>query len=158
MNQRVVFVCLGNICRSPTAEGVLRALAQRRGVEASVEIDSAGTSGYHVGEAADARMRTHASQRGYQLTSRSRQFVRRDFEEFDLIVAMDQQNKRDILALDDSGQYHDKVRLFCEFVEDTPHQDVPDPYYGGPRGFETVLDLVEAGSERILDFLFEKQD
>src|SRR5690606_13664481 len=102
----------------------------------------------------DARMRTHASKRGYELTSRARQFVAADFERFHLIVAMDRQNLRDILALDPEGRFTDKVRLFCSFVE-TDLQDVPDPYYGGPSGFEAVLDLVEQGSNHILDHLLD---
>ena len=149
---RVLFVCLGNICRSPAAEGYLRHIVDKRGLSDSIEIDSAGTGAWHVGERADSRMRRVALSRGYRLTSLARKFVPDDFENSDLIVAMDHDNKRDILHQDRKGQYGDKVRLFSDFVPDAAGfpDAVPDPYYGGPAGFAHTLDMVEAGCEGIL--------
>lgn len=151
--RRVVFVCLGNICRSPTAEGVLRARLEARGLGSQVEVDSAGTSGYHAGELPDARMRTHAARRGYTLDSRARQFVAQDLERFDLVVAMDRENRRDILRLARTSAQAERVRLFCDFVAEADTADVPDPYYGGAEGFERVLDLIEAGCDPLIDHL-----
>lgn len=147
---KVLFVCLGNICRSPTAEGVMRQVVAAAGWQDRVEIDSAGTGGWHAGELPDKRMRQHASKRGFALTSRARQVRAADFEEFDLIVAMDRKNRRDLQDFVRTTTPRARVRLFCEFVRDRPETDVPDPYYGGPDGFETVLDLVENGCQGIL--------
>lgn len=158
MKKRVLFVCLGNICRSPTAEGVMQARIEARQLSHLIEVDSAGTIGYHAGERADARMREHAARRGYALNSRARQFAAADLGAFDLVVAMDQQNRRDILALDDNEAHGAQVRLFCEFVPDSEVRDVPDPYYGGAEGFERVLDLIEAGCDRIIDHLVSDGD
>jgi len=168
--RRVLFVCLGNICRSPTAEGVFAARARERELDDVFEVDSAGTSAYHVGEAADARMRAAAQKRGYSLTSRARQIRDADFETFDLIVAMDRANYGDILSRAeslgiaddvqrDSDEASDaacaRVRTFCAYVPESGVEDVPDPYYGGAQGFERVLDLVEAGCDAIIDDLLE---
>ncbi len=151
---RVLFVCLGNICRSPTAEGVLRALAAREAPELALEVDSAGTAGYHVGEPPDPRTRQAAARRGYDLSElRARVVEPGDFERFDLILAMDRENLR-VLRRRAPAQAHERLRLFLEFApgeEAVP--DVPDPYYGGPRGFEEVLDLVEAASRGLLAHL-----
>lgn len=149
----VLFVCMGNICRSPAAEGVFRKHVEDRGLSGEVRIDSAGTIGYHTGEPADRRMRKAAARRGYTLDSTSRQFKPSDFTRFDLIVAMDRENRRDILSLDPEGRYSRKVRLLCDFIDDIITRDVPDPYYGGDKGFEEVLDLIEKASEPILDAL-----
>jgi len=144
----VLFICLGNICRSPTAEGVMRHAIQQAG--ADIQVDSAGTSSYHVGEPADARMRRHAARRGYQLTSRSRAFRRRDFEDFDLIVSMDASNLSALRRLDRDGSYAHKLVLMTDYCSRHQAGEVPDPYYGGAQGFEEVLDLVEDAAQGLL--------
>ncbi|MES2466819.1 MAG: low molecular weight protein-tyrosine-phosphatase [Verrucomicrobiota bacterium] len=147
---RLLFVCLGNICRSPAAEGVMRGLVERDGLQDRVEVDSAGTGDWHCGDLPDARMRHHAARRGYTLTSRARQMRPEDFEEFDLILVMDRQNRQDLQEFVRSEHDLLRVQLFCDFVTDRAECEVPDPYYGGADGFETVLDLVENGCEGIL--------
>ena len=147
----LVFVCLGNICRSPTAEGVVRHRAEERGLNGQLAIDSAGTSGYHAGEQADERMRVHASRRGYDLTSRSRRFEANDFDRFDLVVAMDRSNRRDLESIARTEEERSKIVMFCDFVPGRKGDDVPDPYYGGSKGFEEVLDLIEAGADAVID-------
>jgi len=151
--KRVLFVCLGNICRSPAGEGVFRGLLEQKGLQDDFEVDSAGTSSYHVGEAPDSRMRQAAAGRGYRLNGRSRRMVWEDFEEFDLIVAMDRSNMRHIHSADRKGEFRHKVRLFCDFVPGSGLLDVPDPYYGGHDGFERVLDLLESGAQSLLEHL-----
>ena len=134
--KKVLFVCTGNICRSPTAEGVLRHLAEKMSI--AVQVESAGTHDYHVGNPPDARAQHHARGRGYDLSAqRARQVRRRDFEEFDLIVAMDRGHLH-ILQHHCPPQHQTKLRMLVN------GHDVPDPYYGGPEGFEQVLDMVEA--------------
>lgn len=142
---RLLFVCLGNICRSPTAEGVMRALIAQRSLEADFEIDSAGTGAWHVGAAPDVRATEAAHRRGVALTGAARKVTRADFEDFDLLLAMDAANERDLRAMAPPGTEY-KIRKLAEV-------DVPDPYYGGELGFETVLDLVEAASRRLIDEL-----
>lgn len=150
-NQKsVLMVCLGNICRSPTGEGVLQHLVQQRGLEDSVFVDSAGTIGYHEGNPADSRMRKHAAQRGFDLQSRSRKIVPEDLERFDLVIAMDRQNLADILSIEPAAT---NVRLLSDFLDDSWPVDVPDPYYGGADGFETVLNMIEAACPNLLDEL-----
>lgn len=150
---RILFVCLGNICRSPTAEGVLRALAARETPELALEVDSAGTAGYHVGEPPDPRMRAAAARRGYDLNAlRARIVEPRDFERFDLILAMDRENLA-VLRRRAPDVAHERLRLFLEFAPHDERDEVPDPYYGGPNGFEEVLDLVEAAARGLLRYL-----
>src|SRR5437868_10761524 len=147
---KILFVCLGNICRPPTAEGVFRAVAAREAPELTLEVDSAGTAGYHVGEPPDARTRAAASRRGYDLSPlRARMVAPTDFEEFDLILAMDLQNLK-VLHRRAPAPARERVRLFLEFAPEAAVTEVPDPYYGGPNGFEEVLDLVEAASRGLL--------
>ena len=151
---KILFVCLGNICRSPTAEGVMQHLIENRNLQKKISIDSAGTSGWHIGERADPRSRKTAQQRGFDLHSRSRKFIAQDFQNFDYIIAMDQPNKRDILKLAASETDKNKVHLFRTF--DPASQDsaeVPDPYYGGDQGFETVFDICFAACEGLLEHL-----
>ena len=144
---RVCFVCLGNICRSPTAEGVLRSLLQRHGLSERVVVESAGTADYHVGALPDRRSRAAAAQRGIRLESRARQFTRDDWLRLDHVLAMDQANF-DALAASAPVEARAKLRLFRSFDPAAPPgAEVPDPYYGGPEGFEHVLDLCQAAAE-----------
>jgi protein-tyrosine phosphatase len=142
---RVLFVCLGNICRSPTAEGVMRRLVRDEGLEGRIEIDSAGTGGWHVGAPPDARATEAAARRGIELSGSARRVEPRDFDRFDLIVAMDAENRRDLLALAPDDAARAKVRMLRP-----GDLDVPDPYYGGEDGFEEVLDLVEEAARELL--------
>jgi protein-tyrosine phosphatase len=150
---RILFVCMGNICRSPTAEGVMRGLLREAGLEDAVEIESAGTGGWHAGEPPDARATEAAGRRGVVLEGAARQVTPADFEAFDLLVAMDRENLRELLARAPDEEAAEKVRLLREFdpaSADAGDLDVPDPYYGGERGFERVLDLVEAACRGLL--------
>jgi protein-tyrosine phosphatase len=147
----VLFVCTGNICRSPTAEGVFRHLARERGVLDLLRIDSAGTHDYHVGEAPDARSVEHAGRRGYDLAPlRARQVSGADFREFDRILAMDRGHLRQLKAMAPAGSPA-RVAMFLDHSGSWRGLDVPDPYYGGSRGFEEVLDMVEEASARLLE-------
>jgi len=142
---RILFVCMGNICRSPTAEGVMRRLIEDEGLD--IEVDSAGTGGWHAGEPPDERATMAAQRRGVTLAGAARQVKQSDFRRFDLLVAMDRGNLRDLLDLAPDEEAREKVRLLV------PDADVPDPYYGGDRGFETVLDMVESACRELLDEL-----
>ncbi|HUI99971.1 MAG TPA: low molecular weight protein-tyrosine-phosphatase [Usitatibacter sp.] len=147
----ILVVCTGNICRSPTAEGVLREAAGKRGLSDRVRIASAGTHDYHVGEAPDPRAVRHASQRGYDLSPlRASQVSERDFHEHDYILAMDRGHLRILRAIAPSGAKA-RVGLFLDASARWEGEDVPDPYYGGVEGFERVLDMVEEAAERWLD-------
>jgi protein-tyrosine phosphatase len=149
----VLMVCMGNICRSPTAEGVFRHVVQEAGLDDRIRIDSAGTHDYHVGSPPDERSCHHASLRGYDLSAqRARQVSESDFEHFDLILAMDWQNLR-LLEEDCPPQHRHKLRRLMEFAPEGLSEVVADPYYGGRQGFETVLDHIEAASRGLLDHL-----
>jgi protein-tyrosine phosphatase len=143
---RILFVCLGNICRSPTAEGVMRRLVREAGLEDEIEIDSAGTGGWHVGAPPDERATAAARRRGTELAGAARRFTPADFDRFDLILAMDAENRRELLALAPDQTARAKVRMFR-----AGDLDVPDPYYGGADGFDEVLDLVEEAARELLD-------
>jgi protein-tyrosine phosphatase len=150
---RILFVCLGNICRSPTAEGVMRHVLREEGLEDQVEVDSAGTGGWHVGAPPDERATEAASRRSIALDGAARKFSPEDFAEFDLILAMDEENRRDLLALAPDDEARGKVRMLREFDPASGGSgdlDVPDPYYGGEEGFEHVLDLVEAATRGLV--------
>jgi protein-tyrosine phosphatase len=153
---RILFVCLGNICRSPTAEAVVRALAAREAPDLALEVDSAGTAGYHVGDAPDRRTRQAAARRGYDLSAlRARVVEPLDFERFNLILAMDHENLR-ALRRRAPEPARERLRLFLEFAPPGTPEEVPDPYYGGPNGFEEVLDLVEAAARGLIAHLRER--
>ncbi|CAN8255081.1 unnamed protein product [Cochlearia groenlandica] len=155
----VLFVCLGNICRSPAAEGVFRDIVKKRGLDSNFNVDSAGTIDYHEGNMADPRMRSAGKRRGVEITSLSRPIKSSDFIVFDLILAMDNQNKEDILnaynvwkaRVDFPPDAYKKVKLMCSYCKKHNEKEVPDPYYGGPQGFEKVLDLLEDACESLLD-------
>lgn len=150
---KVLFVCMGNICRSPTAEGVFHRLVQNTGLEHKLLIDSAGTHDYHLGSPPDRRASAAAMTRGYDLsTLRGRQVNQRDFQDFDYILAMDKENLSNLHALCPPELLH-KVTLFLEFSENFSESEVPDPYYGGAQGFEHVLDLVEDAGRGLLQKL-----
>ncbi|KAJ9177962.1 hypothetical protein P3X46_009885 [Hevea brasiliensis] len=155
----VLFVCLGNICRSPAAEGVFTEIVKKRGLDSKFKIDSAGTIGYHEGNPADPRMRAASKRRGIQITSISRPIRPSDFRDFDIILAMDKQNREDIIEAFNRWKFketlpddaHEKVKLMCSYCKKHDETEVPDPYYGGPQGFEKVLDLLEDACESLLD-------
>lgn len=148
---KVLFVCMGNICRSPTAEGVLRRLAETRGLGDRVVIDSAGTHDYHIGEQPDRRAQQTAAGRGYDLSRlRGRQVGPEDFREFDYILAMDRDNLANLQRLCPREHAH-KLRLFLEYSTRFSEREVPDPYFGGQQGFENVLDMVEDAANGFLD-------
>lgn len=141
---RLLFVCLGNICRSPGAEAVMNEYVNKEGLTDLVQCDSAGILGYHMGERADRRMRHHAQQRGYRVDSISRKFnPETDFDRFDLIIGMDHQNIRDLRSMAATRHQMQKIHLMTDFCCRIERSEVPDPYYGGSDGFELVLDLLE---------------
>jgi len=153
MKASLLIVCTGNICRSPTGEGVLREHARRRGLDGDVRVASAGTHGYHVGESPDPRAVEHAARRGYDLSAqRASQVARKDFEAFDYILAMDRGHLRLLRAMQPPGS-RARLGLFLDASERWKGEDVPDPYYGGPEDFERVLDMVEEAAARWLDRL-----
>jgi protein-tyrosine phosphatase len=143
MPYKLLFVCLGNICRSPAAENIMNHLIEQTNLRDRIICDSAGTAGYHIGSPPDQRMAAAAaSSLSIKLHGQARQFKKSDFENFDLILAMDRENYQDILFLDPAGQYRDKVRLMCDFCSRHNTKEVPDPYYGGPEGFDRVIELL----------------
>ena len=151
--KRVLFVCTGNICRSPTAAAVFRARATERGLGTAFQAESAGTTGYHVGEPPDARAQRHASHRGYDMSDqRSRRLEAADFDRFDLILGMDRSHLQRLqeMAPPDAME---RVALFLDFAPNAGTRDIPDPYYGGGGAFERVLDLIETGVDGLLDHL-----
>lgn len=155
MTTKLLFVCLGNICRSPSAENLMQHLIDERGLADKVICDSAGTAGYHTGSAPDSRMNIAAQKRGLSLIGSARQFVTEDFENFDLILAMDRSNYQDILSLDKADRYAEKVRLMCSFCRVHDDEEVPDPYYGGEAGFDYVIALLLDACEGLLDSVSE---
>lgn len=145
----VLFVCLGNICRSPAAEGIMLRLVDLADLSDQIRVDSAGTAGYHIDKRADPRMQDAASRRGMDLLSRSRKLLASDLDDFDLIIAMDRENLSDIKRLCESPNA--VIKLLSNFLDDQWPIDVPDPYYGSDDGFEVVLDMLEAACPSILE-------
>ena len=152
----VLFVCLGNICRSPAAEGVFASIAEQKGLSDIFHIDSAGTFGGHSGDLPDWRMRQHASRRGYNLTHRARLITSVDFWHFDAIITMDEANYRNICCMAHTSNEKSKILRMSDFlVGFDEYNEVPDPYYEGPEGFELVLDMLEASCERLMNHLLK---
>ena len=156
MFKGVLFVCLGNICRSPTAEAVFRSKATAAGIIEQLLIDSCGTGGYHSGESPDPRAQQAGKLQGYDLSSiKARKVVMSDFEKFDVILAMDKQNYSNLIAMSDR-QYHHKIKLFLDYAEGCAEKEVPDPYYGGDDGFGHVIDLIEQASKGLIADIINK--
>ena len=153
---KVLFVCLGNICRSPTAEGVFRRYVVEAGLAENILIDSAGTHAYHIGEPPDQRAQETAARRGIDISGlRGRRATAADLDEFDYVLAMDQENLQNLLAI--SEEHHrQRIRLFLEFAEELDEKEVPDPYYGGPGGFDRVIDMIEEASAGLLANIRQK--
>jgi protein-tyrosine phosphatase len=147
----VIFVCMGNICRSPSGEAVMNGVIEKAGLKGKILCDSAGTIAYHEGERADSRMQKHAKNRGYDLTSIARKFRYPDFEKFNYIIAMDNANYSDIISMDTENKYSEKVTKMTDYCTKFSASEVPDPYYGGAEGFERVLDLLEDACEGLLN-------
>lgn len=151
---KILFVCLGNICRSPAAEGVMKAIVESEGSESRFEIDSAGTGNYHIGDLPDRRMRVHAQRRGYNLTHRCRQVRESDFDDFDLVIAMDASNRRNLMRIAPTIEAEQKIIMMADFSDMASRYDhIPDPYYEGAEGFELVLDLLESACRNLYDSL-----
>ncbi len=147
--KKILFVCLGNICRSPAAEAIFLTLTKKKNID--VEVDSAGTSAWHSGERADARMRKHAAERGYQITGISRGFdAASDFDRFDMIIAMDDNNYYDLKEMARTTEDESKIYRMGDYLVNTGFDHVPDPYYGGADGFDLVIDLLEKGSRALI--------
>lgn len=156
MNYRVLLVCMGNICRSPTAEVVLRQMIKNNKLGHIVEVDSAGTHGYHVGEAPDSRTQRAALVRGYNLSQlRARKVARQDIDYFDLILAMDKSNLDNLRRMA-PPEAHDRIKLFMDYSKNFEDDEVPDPYYGLGHGFDLVLDMVEDASQGLVDEIKRK--
>lgn len=149
---RILFVCLGNICRSPSAENVMRHLVNKENAADEIQLDSAGTAGWHTGKSPDARMTAAAMKKGFTMKGQARQVEPEDFERFDLILAMDQNNYDDLKGVrSECSAPRATLRLFCDFCIEHDETEVPDPYYGGTEGFDYVIELLEDGCSHLLD-------
>ena len=171
MTYKLLFVCLGNICRSPSAENIMNHLIEEANLSTRITCDSAGTSGYHIGAEPDRRMNAAANKRGLELTGQSRKLKPADLQNFDLILAMDGENYQDILYLDREGKYEHKVRMMCDFATQNSyarsfapdgdagsHREVPDPYYGGDDGFDYVIELLFAACDGLLEHVVNSKE
>ena len=147
---KILFVCLGNICRSPAGENIFRHATRKAGVEAQFTIDSAGTAAWHTGKSPDARMTETLTSRGVEVTGKARQIQPTDLTEFDLILTMDDENHTNVKKLDPSGMYSDKIQKFTSYCLHHNEQEVPDPYYGGQDGFDLVANMLEDGSSSLI--------
>ena len=150
---KILFICMGNICRSPCAEAVMNSIIKKKGMEDKIVCDSAGTIDYHRGNPADSRMKEHAFLRGYDLHSISRPFEIKDFTEFDMIITMDKDNYLEIRSRDFHKQFHSKILPITNFCKQNKVEEIPDPYYGGNIGFENVLDLLEDACEGLFEYI-----
>ena len=156
--KKLLFVCLGNICRSPAAEAIMQKMLKSASLDKEVWCDSAGTSDYHIGGLADPRMRQKSKERGYDIQSRGRQFdFRKDFQDFDCIFTMDSSNYENVIEQAQNQRQKDRVYPFTKFCGNYSIQDVPDPYYGGEDGFSEVIDILEDGCSSILKQIQEKK-
>lgn len=154
---RVLFVCMGNICRSPTAEGVFKEFIRKHRLDGIVEVDSAGTHGYHVGESPDTRTQRAAASRGYDLTNiRARKVAPQDLDYFDLILAMDRHNVDSLLTIS-RPEHRKKIKLFMDYSKSYDDDEVPDPYYGLGHGFDLVLDMVEDAAKGLVNEIIQNQ-
>ena len=155
---RLLFVCLGNICRSPAAEGIMTNVIEKSGLQDYIEVDSAGTSGWHQGELPDERMRLHGEKRGYEFCSLARKLTKKDLAIFDYILVMDDNNYSTVCSMADNHNEKQKIFLLTDFLVQFHelHNQIPDPYYGDATGFELVLDLLEDASEGLLLYLKKK--
>ena len=155
--KRILFVCLGNICRSAAAEEIMRNRVVHVGLEKEIDLDSAGLSSYHQGDPADSRMRAHAARRGYRITHLSRPVGYHDFFDFDMLIGMDDSNLSGLRDLAPGLPEEQKIYRMTDFCRRIPADHVPDPYYGGDSGFETVLDILEDACDGLLDFLTQQE-
>ncbi|MDC1194219.1 low molecular weight phosphotyrosine protein phosphatase [Crocinitomicaceae bacterium] len=147
---KILMVCLGNICRSPLADALLRKKVDELGL--NIEVDSAGTSDYHIGGEPDKRTQENALNHGLDMSFlRARQFTKKDFDTFDLIYVMDKSNESNVLSLTTNSNHKDKVKLILDLLDDTKYNEVPDPYYGGEQGFETVYTILDQATNKILE-------
>jgi protein-tyrosine phosphatase len=153
MTYKILFVCLGNICRSPAAEGVMNHLVAKANLSHLISCDSAGTSSYHIGSSPDRRMTAAAKARGIMLAGQARQLQRSDLDSFDLILAMDRENYENIINIASVEKHQDKIRLMCDFATQHQQKEVPDPYYGGTQGFNFVIDLLLDSCQGLLNEL-----
>ncbi|MDP4693834.1 MAG: low molecular weight phosphotyrosine protein phosphatase [Opitutales bacterium] len=151
--KKILFLCMGNICRSPAGHCVFQHLVDEAGLGDQFEIESAGTIGFHIGQPPDGRMQEVMRSRDIPIIGRSRQLDSADLEYYDLILAMDEENLAGARSLDRKGQYHDKIRLFCDYCTEHNETEVPDPYYGGDQGFEHVMNMIEDGCRNLLKAL-----
>ena len=150
---KIMFVCLGNICRSTAAEGIMKSLVEKEGLDGKIVVDSAGTGNWHVGDLPDRRMRAHGVKRNYDFCSRAQQVKASDFDDYDLIIVMDDSNYNNVKSLALTQTQVDKIYRMRDFLAQHPYDHIPDPYYSGDSGFELVLDLLEDGCRGLLDFL-----
>lgn len=153
LKKKILFVCLGNICRSPAAEEVMRSFVEKEGLSSLFYIDSAGLTSFHRGEMPDRRMRDHASKRGYSLTHLSRPLIIEDFYNFDMIFGMDKQNMKSLYKMAPETSVENKIYRLTDFCVKYKADDIPDPYYGGPEGFDYVMDLLEDVCNGLISYL-----